>query len=331
MLETTRLTDVKVGVFVLIALALLVVGSLWIAGSSWLGARKVPYQVLLRDSGGVQAGDRVRFAGVSVGRVQRVRLRPNDPDRPVRLDIRLNPGIPVRVDSDARIVSAGLLGSSLLTIDAGSSDQPLLPPGGEIRGTHTAGLDETLAHVDQIGEMAIELLDRVSVMVAEISQEIGPLLAGAERLLSEENADNVAGLLASLRETADDTSPRIATLLDRLDTLAANLQEDLETFPELASSASDLLRRLQEAVGPDGERLTRVLDAAENGLVSADEALATLGGSRQELAWTLRDLRDTVANLKAFSQQVKERPFSLVRIKMPPERQPGQGVSREQP
>ncbi len=51
-----RWSDVKVGIFVLVALAILIAGSLWIAGGSLFGARQVPYDVLLADSGGVVAG-----------------------------------------------------------------------------------------------------------------------------------------------------------------------------------------------------------------------------------------------------------------------------------
>ena len=46
------------------------------------------------------------------------------------------------------------------------------------------------------------------------------------------------------------------------------------------------------------------------------------------LAATLRDLRDTMANLKAFSQEIKERPYGLVRIRNPPQRRPGDPAAK---
>ena len=55
-------------------------------------------------------------------------------------------------------------------------------------------------------------------------------------------------------------------------------------------------------------------------------ALDVIVGNRGELERTLADLREIVANLKAFSQQVKERPYSLVRIRPEPDRRPGEGV-----
>ena len=42
--------------------------------------------------------------------------------------------------------------------------------------------------------------------------------------------------------------------------------------------------------------------------------------------WGGDDFAATAANLKSLSQQLKERPYSLVRIKSLPDRRPGDGV-----
>ena len=76
MADRERVKDIKVGAFVLSALAVLVVGSLWVAGSRALGAPRVEYVVRITESGGLQAGDRVRVAGVSIGRIKEVALDP---------------------------------------------------------------------------------------------------------------------------------------------------------------------------------------------------------------------------------------------------------------
>ena len=123
-----------------------------------------------------------------------------------------------------------------------------------------------------------------------------------------------------------DVGPRISSLLQRLDTAAGQLEGGIEGLPEITADIETLIESVQTAMGPDGERLARVLDAAEGSLTQAEKALSVVGGNRAEIEATLRDLRDTVANLKAFSQQIKEHPYSLVRIKTPPEREPGDGV-----
>jgi hypothetical protein len=108
--------------------------------------------------------------------------------------------------------------------------------------------------------------------------------------------------------------------------MAGQVEDGLEGLPGLRASLDALVADLHAAVGPDGERLARVLEAAETSLNRADETLSVLGGNRGEIEATLRDLRDTLANLKAFSQLVKERPYSLVRVKPEPQREPGDGV-----
>ena len=328
MLEHSRSVDVRVGIFVLAALAVLVVGSLWIGGMPFTAGASTEYRVRLQDSGGVQAGDRVRYAGVAVGRVQDVRLDAAGGEWPVEVVVALQDGLELTTGTTARIASSGLLGGSVLVIEAGDdtgdeSEQPMLAAGGVIQGVAVPTIDETLAHVDELGERAIELLDKMSSMMDQVSADMEPLMANASALLSEENAANVEAMLASLRQVSEDVSPRVGPLLERLEALTVTLENDLEAVPELTEQASELLAQLQAAMGPDGERLAQVLDAAEGTLGSADHALEGLAGSRQEIEWTLRDLRDAAANMKAFSQMVKERPYSLIRIKNPPDRQPG--------
>ena len=323
--DKSRLDEVKVGAFVLAALVMWIVGSLWIAGSQLLGVQRVSYVVLLKDAGGVQTGDRVRMAGVPVGRIQRIRLRPEQ-EWPVALQVTVKSDVPVKTDSSARIGTSGLLGAAFVQLGPGSPDAPLLPPGGEIRGGPGAGLETALAGVDEVLEKVGGLLDQASEVLDQVSGEIGPLLENAQRLLSAENSENLRGMLASLRETADDAAPRLSELLARLESIAERAEGTVEGLPELTERVSSLLESAQAALGPDGSRLARVLEAAESSLSSADGVLSALDGNRDELAAMVRDLRDTVANLKAFSQQIKERPSSLVRIKAPPERKPGEGV-----
>jgi phospholipid/cholesterol/gamma-HCH transport system substrate-binding protein len=319
------LADVKVGVFVLVALTLLVFGSLWIAGSSFFGAPRVSYKVLLKGSAGVQAGDRVRIAGVSVGRIQRVGLKPGDP-WPVILDVALKPDITLKVDGSATVSTSGLLGASYLEISPGSADANPLPQGGEIRGTSGAGLSDALTRVNEISDKVAGLLDQLAAVLDTVSGEIGPIMTSFERLLSEDNADNLERTLANLRVATDDVGPRVSALMERLDGVAQQLEGGFEGLPELTADVDALVADLHAAVGPGGERLSRVLEAAEDSLTHADQTLSVLGGNRGEIEATLDDLRDTLANLKAFSQLVKERPYSLVRIKPEPQRQPGDGV-----
>ncbi|MCZ6777421.1 MAG: MlaD family protein [Acidobacteria bacterium] len=324
--DENRLTEVRLGLFVVTALVLFIVGSLWIAGTPFFGTPRISYRIVMKESGGVKAGDRVRFAGVEVGRIQRVTLDP-DQEWPVVFHVSLQSDIPVRIDSSAKIATTGLLGSKYLQVEPGSPTEDLLPPGGEIQGRSILGMTETLARLDEISEKAVVLLSQTTDILDRVSTEMGPILSSVEMLLSEENVENVGHMLYTLHETVQDAAPRVSLLIARLESISGQIEGGLEGMPEVSAKVSTLLDDLHGAFGPEGSRLAEVLEAAESSLSSADQTLSILGENRKEVEAALRDMRDTIANLKAFSQLVKERPFSLVRIKGEPERLPGQGVT----
>lgn len=321
----SRWSDVTVGGFVLAALVLLVVGTLWIAGSGPFGARGRHYTVLLTDSAGLQPGDRVRVAGVSVGRIRTVELRPDDA-RPVRMRVGVRSDVAIHVDASAEIATTGMLGQPFLQIEPGSSSAALLDDGGSIEGRGGAGIGDALAEVGELSERAKALLDQASELVRTVSTEIGPVLDGLEQMLSEENVANVGALLETMNHTVDDVGPRLTTLLARLDGLAENADRGLAELPELTAELDGLVGDLRAALGPNGERLSGVLDSASRSLESADRMLSSVSGNRHEIEAMLADLRDTAANLKSFTKMLDERPYSLVRMKLPPDRTPGQGA-----
>jgi len=314
--KKNRLSDAKVGAFVLVALAILIAGTLWIAGTSLLGPPRVTYTILLQDSAGLRAGDRVRYAGVAVGRIQDVSLLPEEV-WPVRMEVSLRPDIPVKTDSRAQIGTSGIFGEVFLEIQAGSPKAPLLAPGGLIESDVGAGFEATMAHVDELATQATGLLVKTSSLVEQLSSQISPVLSNLEQLLSAENTEHVRLLLADLSQLSATAGPRLTQILDRL-------EESIEGVPELRDQFAGLATSLDHALGPDGARLAAVLDQAQEDLDRAGGVLSVVEENRDELEWALRDLRDTLANLKAFSEEIEQRPYSLVRIKPRPDRAPGE-------
>ena len=323
--SNSRISDIKVGAFVVTALLILIVGSLWIAGSTLFRVQHNSYRVLLKGSAGIQSGDRVRFVGVKVGRVQSVSLQPES-EWPVVLAVSLDPAVPVREDSAAKISSMGLMGSNFLVIDAGSSDSPVLADGGTLYGLEQHGFEDALSHVDVIAEKAILLLEQVSEVLDRVSTDIDPVLNGAQKLLSEDNVDRIGEILVTMNATLDEAAPRITSLMTRLDSLAGKLETSVEDFPELTSEITRLVRDLHTILGPDGTRFIELIENAQGTLDSADESLSVLGDNREELGWAIRDLRDTAANLAELSRGLKENPSRLIWNRHEKDRRPGDGV-----
>jgi phospholipid/cholesterol/gamma-HCH transport system substrate-binding protein len=321
--QPSRWSDFKVGVFVLAALAILIAGTLWIAGGRLFAGPSHHYDVMLKDSGGVVAGDRVRVAGVAVGRIQHVILRPDD-EWPVEMRISVKSELTVHQDATAVIATSGILGTSFLEIEPGSAAAPPLPPGARILGrASSGGMEEAFEQVEAISVKLLGILDQTSGLLDQISSEVEPLMAGMQALVSEENTENLEAILVSTRATLEEVSPRVGPLLERLDAVAASLEQSIEGVPALTEQASSLVADLQTALGPDGQRLSELLDGANTTLGSADQAMQVVLENRASIESSLRDLEITLANLKAFSDRVKQQPSSLLRSSPQRQRRPG--------
>jgi phospholipid/cholesterol/gamma-HCH transport system substrate-binding protein len=313
----TDTSTIRAGLFVLIALAILVVGSLWVAGFYRAGDKST-YEVLMKSSAGVRRGDPVRVAGMEVGRVRAVELRPGE-EWPVVFRVALDGEIPVSEAASARLTADGLLGTPYLEIDPGPTDAPPLQPDSPIIGIGAASASEAMSGLNELSDRAAVALEEVTVLLQSLSGRVGPLLHRVEVLLADENLAAITDSLTAMRDTLQQTGPRVSALLDRLDEVTADLSSGIEEIPKLSAAMQDLVADLRTALGPDGERVAAVLE-------SADASLTAVEMNRGELEAMLRDLRAASANLKAFTEAVKERPSLLVRKSRAPDRKPGEGT-----
>lgn len=89
---------------------------------------------------GLQVGDNVQLAGISVGKVVNARL---DKHFNAILTLEIKDGLKIPDDSSAAIVSDGILGSKYIEISPGGSED-YIPEGGEFGYTQDAMVIEEL-------------------------------------------------------------------------------------------------------------------------------------------------------------------------------------------
>ncbi len=96
----------------------------------------VGYQVTARfdDASGLGPGSEVRMSGVKIGTVQSLELHREDFDAVVTLNI--SESIELPMDTSARIIADGLLGSNFIALEPGGEEE-MISSGGTI--TYTQG------------------------------------------------------------------------------------------------------------------------------------------------------------------------------------------------
>ncbi len=150
-MQSTANRDLLVGLFVLVALGLIGYLSLQVGGLSIRDSGGLVLYATFDDIGGLSPRSAVRIGGVRVGRVKAIDL---DADLRARVQLDLDQGLELPVDSAAAIRTSGLLGDQFIALEPGAEEE-LLISGEEFAFTESAvNLDKligSVVHGDGLG------------------------------------------------------------------------------------------------------------------------------------------------------------------------------------
>lgn len=336
-MEATR-ERMLVGLFVVVAAALLFGTVLALSGG--IGAAGVQHRAYFKYAGGVQPGAAVRFGGLSVGKVDRVRVDPANTTR-IEIDFLVDRLTPIKTDSVAKITALGPLTDNYIEISTGSEHAALLPSGAELPSTELFG-------IPQIGEAVQAMLPDVQRAMLKLNTNLDGLqvtLARANDLLNDRNRATIAHSLGNVDQLLSETRPKVNESLSNVNKLLNDAQPkvsaSLTNVQELTAKLSPLLDDVKKVSTRADETLAHV-DAAlvENradaraSVVSLRDALAkstalldhlnqALDQNSDNIDELLDNLRLSTENLKGLTETLRSSPASLIRGIHVEDRKPG--------
>ena len=122
----------KFGVFVTVMLAL--TAGLFAVFGDYRGGSTAPYSAVFTDVSDLRTGDSVRVAGLRVGTVKTVALRP---DKKVVVDFDTDRTVKLTAGTRAAVRYLNLVGDRYLEIIDGPGSTRIMPPGSQIQMDHT--------------------------------------------------------------------------------------------------------------------------------------------------------------------------------------------------
>lgn len=278
----TLALQIRIGVFVVVALGVCLALIYLLGSQARYFERKYDLVAEFPEVGGLIEGATVRLAGVQIGRVTDVVLAPEVGGKVrVTLTVARRFSERIRKDSEARIVTQGLLGDRLVEITQGSPKFPPLKPGESIATQEPFEVGRVfsegaaaLASVRQLAaslQGAVDRLDRGGAF-----DDLGATLKSARRLAEQLDGLGKSGALADASAAAS-SARRIAEQVEKgKGTLHALIYDEPETLRRL----NGLLAAAQETIARtrDGQSAVGVLLAPESArgarsLVAAMEAL----------------------------------------------------------
>ena len=174
-------TAAKVGAFAIATL----VAALFIYRFASKSAGGSGYRVyaILSDASGVAPRSQVRIAGIAVGSVETVKLE----HARARIDIRINPDVPLFEDAMVAKVSSSLLGEYYLSIAPGTEGRRKLKDG------------------DRIGSVVeATTTDQIMKDVAAISQDVKKITGAlAASVGTDQGRENIKSTLENLAQVTE--------------------------------------------------------------------------------------------------------------------------------
>lgn len=265
----TRANYIAVGAFVLIMVVGVFAVVLWIARVEFNRERAF-YDIYFTGSvTGLAPGSEVRYNGIRVGRVEEIRIDPQNLQQ-VRVTIELDQAALIKADAVASIEVQGLTGSAYIEISGGSQNAPVL----EAR----AGQRYPVIASRQSG------LQRVFASAPEVLTRLGELADKLSAILDERNRAAIAETLDNVRRVTAVAAAHAGDLDQAMSETAASVRELRRTL----ASANDTLVELRALLGDKGDART-ALQGIDQASRKLDKLATDLDAMVQENRPPLRD------------------------------------------
>ena len=308
-------TEAKVGTFVVIC-AVIFCATVYYVGNAQFGSAHVPYKTYLRYAGGLEPGTDVLFGGITVGKVTAVRPATEDPTR-IEIDLIVKKDIPVNAKSLAKLGNVSLMSSPALSISTGSNDAPRVPLGGVIASQETLSVDEMQRKVALLADSADATLKSVQADLNDITGDARHLLANLNDITAKQNQQHIANVLANTDAMIARTSPQIEKLTQNANSLVAKMGPTIDHVNSTVENANETITTVREPMQADLVQLQKTL---EDTRVLIGNLQAVVNTNSENITYTVENVRMLTDNLNDLSESVKERPWSMIRIRQPKDR-----------
>ena len=302
-------TEAKVGTFVLSCFALLALTVVYLLNAQYSGST-AQYHTYLRYAGGLEPGASVLYGGINVGKVTAVRPWATDPTR-IEILLEVKKDTPLNEKSVAKLGFISVMNSAALSITTGTIDAKRLRPDSIIASQESASLDEIAGKLAGVADNANGLITQAQGELNDISGNVNHLLANLDTLTGPPNQKKVQAILDNIDRLIAAEGPKIDRLTDQIAKMSEHADDTIQNVNGTVTDLRDPMRKDLAELGTTLEQARGLLQSMQI-IVRAND---------YKIDDTIENLREATDNLNQFTNSVKQRPWSLVRIKQPADRQ----------
>jgi len=322
--DSRRLSlQIRIGAFILAGLGVFLAIIYLLGAQARYFERKYDLVAEFDEVGGLIEGATVRLAGVQIGRVTGVSLPP-EPGGKVRVTLTIAKRFANRIrrDSEARIVTQGLLGDKLVEITIGTAGEPPLEPGGRLTAREPFEMArvfaegaETMAGINRLTRALSATVERMDSggTVENINRLTAALGGAVDRLDRSGALDDLGATVKSARRIAEQAERGqgwIHALLYEEPEALRRLNAVLTSTQAILAKADSGQSAVSVLLSPDSGKAARSLLAAMEALgrgadkPGAGDGLLTTLLFDPEYKPVADDLRIVARNFRDVSEKL---------------------------
>lgn len=293
------MSELKVGLLALFALASVVFMSLKITSNQSGFGSYVPYQTIIDDASGIIEKTPIKVAGINAGRIKQIRLQGNK----ALIDFEMLEDIKMTPNSRLQVKSVGFLGDKYLDIDLGEPTPKRLEEGALVPAEVAGGLDsigkDAGAMIKEIKEVAVLIKESLkdadgSNRLEKITSNIKDLTASLKRIV-EKNEGNIDEIVANIKDVTQQLQfetdrmqkdslmadlTKIGPILDKADRAVGDLKDIISDVKDGKGTVGKLLRddAVVDQVSQTLSSVNRLVNRINN--IEADIGMSTGANTR---------------------------------------------------
>jgi len=251
--------QVRVGIFVTLGVLLSMLVIFLLSDISGMLERKYTVFAEFKDISGLRIGAPIYLAGITVGKVERIRFPQSLEQRKVvvSLGIRKDYKERIREDSVATIVTQGLLGDKAIYLTVGSPDSKEVENGGQLQ-------TKTGFSLDDFSEKGGELLDNVNQLAKNVNSVIDDVKDRkglVHALVYDPDGEKIIKDLSSLIRSAKDIVRKIqhgrgmlhALIYDKTTkNVGEEFSKTVENFKDISNNLKSVSSKIEQGEGSVG-------------------------------------------------------------------------------
>jgi phospholipid/cholesterol/gamma-HCH transport system substrate-binding protein len=290
-------TNLLIGLFVFLGVLLGVVAIIWVGATSYFQKGETYVSYFDESVQGLQVDSAVKFRGVDVGRVEAIRVAPDN--RLIGVVMKINMRDNLQKNTVAQLKAAGITGIVFVDLDLRKPGEPDLSP-----------------KIDFPSEYPI---------IPSRPSEIQKILSGINEVVEKLKAIDTKALINQWLATGKAIqdlvqNKKFSSILARLDATTGNLEELTGRLAKNRTGA-----KLDAVLAEARETLkgARTVVATLNDQILAMQLPATMGKTRditRELQTASNNLRQSSETLEMLLQRIYDRPSDLLFGKPPKKR-----------